>query len=223
MTKEEIKQKIEELKKKKAELDVLVLNQDNTQVAYKVFLNSVYGFTGTQYSPVFNKDIAEAVTLTGQKTIKEMVRFTNSELNKLNSDMKDDKWVIAGDTDSVSADTVISVDGKEMAIEDAFNLVKSTGFIDKLQNGTEVAIPSKPMNTSTLLLNNCKLNNISRHKVTKKRWKIQVPGSSKPLYVTEDHSVIVKRDGEYCEVSPKDIKPTDFIIVKKYAKSERTS
>ena len=215
-TKEELEKKIEELKKKKAELEVLVINQDNTQVAYKVFLNSVYGFTGTQYSPVFNKNVAEAVTLTGQKTIKEMVRFTNAELNKLNPDMKDEEWVIAGDTDSVSKDTLISVNGMKMSIEDAFMLVKSEGFIEKLQNGTEVAIPAKSINTGTLLLDNCKLKNISRHKVTKKRWKISVPGLDKPLYLTEDHSLIVKRNGEYCEVSPKDVKPTDILLVEKH-------
>lgn len=217
MTKEEILAKIEELKKQKADLEVKIINQDNTQVAYKVFLNSVYGFTGTQYSPVFNKNVAEAVTLTGQKTIKEMVKFTNSELNKLNPDMKDEEWVIAGDTDSVSKDTVIKVNGHQMSVADAFIEAAKNGFIDKLQNGTEVAIPCFPMLTSTLLLGACKVNNISRHKVKKKRWSITVPGLPKPLLVTEDHSIIVKRNGEFCEVSPKDIKPTDLVIV------ERTS
>ena len=83
--KEDLKKKIERLKKKKEELEILAGIQDVFQHSYKIYLNSVYGFTGTQYSPVFSTDLAEAVTSTGRMTIQEMVRFTNNLLIKIDN------------------------------------------------------------------------------------------------------------------------------------------
>lgn len=82
---EELKNKIEKLKQKKHELEALAKMQDVFQHSYKIYLNSVYGFTGTQYSPVFSVDLAEAVTSTGRMTIQEMVRFTNKALVKIDN------------------------------------------------------------------------------------------------------------------------------------------
>lgn len=95
MTRQEILDKIEELKKKRNEAKAKAKLQDVFQHSYKIFLNSVYGFTGTQFSPVFNKDIAESVTLTGQTVIKEMLNFTNKCLNRIGKTSEDSEWVVA--------------------------------------------------------------------------------------------------------------------------------
>jgi len=95
MKRDEIIKKIEELKKQKEKAEFDANLQDVFQHSYKIFLNSVYGFTGTKYSPVFNKDIAESVTLTGQNVIKEMVGFTNKCLNKLGNTDDSTGWVVA--------------------------------------------------------------------------------------------------------------------------------
>ena len=59
---EELKNKIAKLKKKKHDLEALAKMQDVFQHSYKIYLNSVYGFTGTQYSPVFSVDLPTNVT-----------------------------------------------------------------------------------------------------------------------------------------------------------------
>ena len=208
--KEKLEQELKDLEKEKAELEILAQMQDNFQHAYKIFLNSVYGFTGTRYSPVYNKDIAESVTLTGQETIKEMVRFTNDELNKLG---QKGEWIVAGDTDSVDGDTKVLVNDNMMTIKEAYEKAAEDGFVEKTRNGTEVAFFSK--NESTIVGvddEESEIVNISRHKVTKEKWKIQVPGH-KPLYVTSDHSIKVLRNNEIIDVKPSEIEKTDYIIV----------
>jgi DNA polymerase elongation subunit (family B) len=212
MKRDEIIAKIEELKKQKekAELDASI--QDTFQHAYKIFLNSVYGFSGTQFSPVFNKDYAESVTLTGQKVIKEMVRYTNACLNKLGKSDEDDEFVIAGDTDSVLGDSIITLNRKQIPISKAFETIANRGTIDTLKNGTEVAVPT--MDTfGTMSLNGMTLvKNISRHKVKKKLYSIEIPGH-KPLIVTEDHSIMIKRNGKIIECKPARIRDTDELIL----------
>ena len=211
MNRQEILDKIEELKKKKKEAEEMANLQDAFQHSFKIFLNSVYGFTGTKYSPVFNKDLAESVTLTGQNVIKEMVQFTNKCLNKIGGTSEDTGWVVAGDTDSVAGDTKIFLNGPNVPIEEAFKKVANAGQVDRLENGTEVAVPTVDTFITRSLNGLDILRNISRHKVSKEMWTITIP-NKKPLKMTEDHSVIVYRDGELIECKPKDIRKTDKLV-----------
>lgn len=100
MTKEEIKARIKQLKKQKQRLEYLSEAQDVRQHAYKIFLNSSYGALGSVFYPCYDLDNAQAVTLSGQTVTREMVRFTNSLLNMIEG-LKDNEYVIAGDTDSI--------------------------------------------------------------------------------------------------------------------------
>ena len=215
MTKQEIKEKIEELKKKRDEANFDAKIKEVFQLAFKLILNSVYGFTGTKYSPVFSKDLAESVTLTGQSTIKEMVRFTNKCLNVIGGVKEDEKaedWVIAGDTDSVFGDAKINFNGKEIEIARAFEIVAERGEVEKLENGTEVAIPNHSYSTDAEN-GKCCIKNISRHQVKKKMYSVEIPGHDK-LVMTEDHSLIVERDGKLVECKPSEVRDTDFLVVK---------
>ncbi len=211
MTKEEREQEIKRLTeiKKKAEYDAQL--QEVQQHAYKIFLNSVYGFTGTQYSPVFNKDIAEGVTLTGQSAIKEMSKYVNSVLNDLVPGTSEDAhWVIAGDTDSVARDSIIIVDGKEMTISEAFDNLG--GRTDYLMNGTEVKVFPEMMRTTDSINGNTEIKNISRHLVNKDLWKVKLP-NGKELTLTEDHSIMVYRKGiGLIEARPSELTDSDFFI-----------
>lgn len=225
MTKEEIKSKIEKLKKKKEELEILAGIQDTFQHSYKIYLNSVYGFTGTQYSPVFSTDLAEAVTSTGRMTIQEMVRFTNNLLLKIdNGGTGLTDYVVAGDTDSCDANTnitilttntyltVVTVNSESKTIEKLFNDNVKNGIIEKLTNGTEVITPFNKLITKSLN-GYTKIKNISRHKVSKDKWKITV--DNKKVEITSDHSVMIYRDGQIIECRAEDIKDTDYLIIER--------
>lgn len=209
---DELIKKIEELKKKKKEAEDMANLQDVFQHSFKIFLNSVYGFTGTKYSPVFNKDLAESVTLTGQNVIKEMVQFTNKCLNKIGKTPETTGWVVAGDTDSVSKDTNVTVNGRILSIEEAFNIIAENGQIDKLENETEIASPTKDTFITKSLAGMDLVKNVSRHKVDKEIFSISIPGKDE-LKITEDHSIIVFRDGELVECKPSEIREGDKFIV----------
>jgi DNA polymerase elongation subunit (family B) len=72
----------------------------NIQMARKIQLNSAYGAIGNQYFRYYNLQNAEAITLSGQLSIRWIENKLNEYLNKiLKSDNKD--YVIAVDTDSV--------------------------------------------------------------------------------------------------------------------------
>lgn len=213
MTKEEIKSKIEKLKKKKEELEILAGIQDTFQHSYKIYLNSVYGFTGTQYSPVFSTDLAEAVTSTGRMTIQEMVRFTNNLLLKVdNGGTGLTDYVVAGDTDSCDANTNIIVNSENKTIEKLFNDNIKNGIIEKLTNGTEVITPFNKLIIKSLN-GDTKIKNISRHKVSKDKWVISIDNNK--VEVTKDHSIMVYRDGQIIECKPEDIKNTDYLIIER--------
>lgn len=79
------------------------INQlDNTQMAVKILLNSLYGALGNQYFRYFEMDMAEGITLSGQLAIKWAEKAMNNALNKILK--TDDDYVIAIDTDSLYVD-----------------------------------------------------------------------------------------------------------------------
>ena len=72
---------------------------ENRQMAIKILLNSLYGAMGNKYFRFFDQRIAEAITLSGQLTI----RWAEVAINKyMQSILKTNKdYVIAIDTDSL--------------------------------------------------------------------------------------------------------------------------
>jgi intein/homing endonuclease len=142
-----------------------------------------------------------------------MVRYTNAALNKLGGTDNSVSHVVAGDTDSVSENSKIFVNDKLVSIKDLFNEILNDGSIDILQNGTEVAIANNKIETRSINgLTNIK--NVSRHKVSKHQYKISIKNKDS-LKITEDHSIMVYRNGEIIECKPNEIKNTDYLIVVK--------
>jgi DNA polymerase elongation subunit (family B) len=72
---------------------------ENRQMAIKILLNSLYGALGNKYFRFFDQRIAEAITLSGQLSIKWAERAINDYLNKVLKSNED--YVIAIDTDSL--------------------------------------------------------------------------------------------------------------------------
>ena len=110
------------------ELEKAISKYNNIQMARKIQLNSAYGAIGNQYFRYYNLRNAEAITLSGQVSIRWIENKVNGYLNKLlNSNEKD--YVIASDTDSIYIcldDLVTKVYGdKEVSQE------KIVDFLDK--------------------------------------------------------------------------------------------
>jgi len=73
---------------------------NNIQMARKIQLNSAYGAIGNQYFRYYNLANAEAITLSGQVSIRWIENKMNAYLNKILKTDNDD-YVIAVDTDSI--------------------------------------------------------------------------------------------------------------------------
>ena len=85
--------------------ETLALQKDvskfnNIQMARKIQLNSAYGAIGNQYFRYYNLANAEAITLSGQVSIRWIEDKMNAYLNKILKTDNDD-YVIASDTDSI--------------------------------------------------------------------------------------------------------------------------
>ena len=74
---------------------------ENRQMSIKILLNSLYGALGNRYFRFFDQRVAEAITLTGQLTIRWAEYALNSYLNRVLSPDSWKDYVIAIDTDSL--------------------------------------------------------------------------------------------------------------------------
>ena len=92
-------EKIELLKRKK-QLENEISRYKNLQLAKKVQLNSAYGALGNEYFRFYDLRQAEAITLSGQLSIRWIGDQLNKYMNRLLK-TKDVDYVIASDTDSV--------------------------------------------------------------------------------------------------------------------------
>jgi DNA polymerase elongation subunit (family B) len=87
-------------KKKTKDLEKEIARCNNIQMAKKISLNSAYGAIGNQYFRYYKLENAEAITLSGQVSIRWIESKMNSYLNKLLK-TNDVDYVIASDTDSI--------------------------------------------------------------------------------------------------------------------------
>ena len=102
---------------------------NNIQMAKKISLNSAYGAIGNQYFRYFKLANAEAITLSGQVSIRWIENRMNKKLNKILKTEEVD-YVIASDTDSIYLNLGPFVDaifkGREATNEEIVN------FLDKV-------------------------------------------------------------------------------------------
>jgi len=94
----EAKQQYEKTKTKTLEKEIARCN--NIQMARKIQLNSAYGAIGNQYFRYYKLANAEAITLSGQVSIRWIEDRMNAHINKILK-TEDVDYVIASDTDSI--------------------------------------------------------------------------------------------------------------------------
>jgi len=82
------------------ELEKEIARCNNIQMAKKISLNSAYGAIGNQYFRYYKLANAEAITLSGQVSIRWIENRMNGYLNKLLA-TEDIDYVVASDTDSI--------------------------------------------------------------------------------------------------------------------------
>ena len=116
-------------KKKTKDLEKEIARCNNIQMARKIQLNSAYGAIGNQYFRYYKLANAEAITLSGQVSIRWIENKMNAHLNKILK-TQDVDYVIASDTDSIYLNMGPMVDrifeGREKTTESIVS------FLDKV-------------------------------------------------------------------------------------------
>jgi len=92
-------------------LDYQIAKFNNFQMVRKIQLNSAYGAIGNEWFRYYDVEMAEAITLSGQLSIRWIENKLNSFLNELTGTENTD-YVIASDTDSVYVSFNALVDDK---------------------------------------------------------------------------------------------------------------
>jgi DNA polymerase elongation subunit (family B) len=102
---------------------------NNIQMARKIQLNSAYGAIGNEHFRYYKLEIAEAITLSGQLSIRWIGNKMNAHLNKVLKTNNVD-YVIASDTDSM----YLSLDGLVQSVYKGREVTneKIVGFLDKV-------------------------------------------------------------------------------------------
>ena len=110
---------------------------NNIQMAKKISLNSAYGAIGNNYFRYYDLLVAEAITTSGQLSIRWIEKALNQYLNQVLQTNKED-YVIASDTDSVyiTFDELVSrsFGTTKMASDSESGLERErvVGFLDRL-------------------------------------------------------------------------------------------
>jgi DNA polymerase elongation subunit (family B) len=129
----EAKQLLEDTPKDKVEERRLITNDiaryHNLQLAKKIQLNSAYGALGNEYFRWFSFDMAEAITMSGQLSIRWIERKMNEYLNRVLKTNNVD-YVIASDTDSIYVNMEPMV--KTLGTDDTQTIVSA---LDKFCDG----------------------------------------------------------------------------------------
>lgn len=188
-----------------------IAHYGNYEKAIKIMLNSLYGALASPYFRYYKIEIAEAITTNGQMIIQSVADGINSYIQNI---MKTDYDYVTGiDTDSVVGDTLVYVDGLDVAISDLYDRYMKFEYSDAFNKSYVKPVgdvSTLSFNTSSEMIESKPIKYVMKHRVKKHMFKIAVDG--KYVDVTEDHSVIVKRRGCYISCKPLDIKAGDEVI-----------
>ena len=123
--------------------------------------------------------------------------------------------------DSVTGDALIKLaDGRELPIATLFEMfaykVQSDGDKEYAIPREEIGLDGKPIrvlgyNAYEDTAPYGEMAYVMRHRTRKKKWRITAENGQQ-VTVTEDHSLIVDRDGFTLEVKPSDLLETDLLI-----------
>jgi Intein splicing domain/DNA polymerase family B len=205
----------------------------------KLVLNGSYGAFATPYFILFNNHVAGTITAQGRTLTQTMHKVNedywynqwhlDTELHQkmnlknvtpiprpVNNVTGGEEVSIYADTDSIFSESLIRTNKGEYSIENWYNENIKNGSGGNTVKGHESVL------TNDKILNYSKDNGIYyapvkriiRHKVTKAKWKLKTK-SGKEILVTNDHSMIVFRNGNQIEVKPSEILKTDKILVLK--------
>ena len=194
--------------------DICQYNEEfyNTQqLVEKIMINSLYGAVGKEFFPLFNLEMARAITGNGRYLVKNTANMIEEKLQELLP--WDSKYVVYGDTDSCIESTLINTNKGNITIGDLYD--NTDGDIVVTKSNSYIKTPSEYIESLSvnkdLKIESKKIKYIMKHKFNKRMFKVKCNG--KEVTITEDHSIMVVRNGVLTECKPADIIKGDKLII----------
>ena len=183
------------------------------QYVRKIQLNSLYGCLLQNGSKFYDNRLGQSTTLTGRC----ITRFMTAKINKLITGVEDEYGdaCIAGDTDSVVGKTIIETNQGNKTIEELYDICSKDSIWNdgnkeySCSDIVKVLSYNKDIGKEQLY----PISYVYRHKTNKECWEIKDEDGN-IIQMTDDHSVMIERNGELIEVKPRDIRTEDFLIQK---------
>lgn len=180
---------------------------DKRQLVKKINLNSLYGAILNPGCRFFDKRIGQSTTLTGRAIAQHMDAYVNECITGRYDHVGD--AIIYGD--SVTGDTLIKTSDGEITIEELFSQCIDHSVIGTKEYATQSFTKVVGFNAFEDSPVMSEISYVMRHKTKKKIYLIELE-NGKSVKVTEDHSIMIDRDGFLLEVKPTDMQESDLII-----------
>jgi DNA polymerase elongation subunit (family B) len=180
---------------------------DKRQLVRKILLNSAYGALLNAHSRFYDLRLGQSTTLNGRQIVKHM----SAHLNESLTGEYDHTGAAIVYGDSVTGDSVIRTEDGDITVSDLYDQCPDHTMIGEKEYGLLNQTTVLGFNSEEMCPIGAKMHYVMRHKTKKKLYKITTE-NGKSVTVTEDHSVMVDRDGFLIEVKPNEIKENDLII-----------
>ena len=189
----------------------------NEQWTKKILINALYGATGNKFFSLYNRDFASSITANGRIFIQQTANRIRERLQELCP--WDKEYINYGDTDSTFFNTFLTTSNGPIQIGDLYDSQNTKEVEYKPGKFFKEVKDLKALSVSKdFKLEYKPIKYVMKHTVKKRLFKIKCNGNE--VVITNDHSIMVKRDNELIEVKPFDIRKTDkLIMVKDYDKS----
>lgn len=178
-----------------------------TGIMLRIILNTKDGALLNNYCFAYDSRVGQSVTLSGRQIVKHMMSQTNLQIE--GEYKHNGRAIIYGD--SVTGDSLIRTDIGVFEIQDLFNMGESFTEQDDKQYAVFSKLEVLGLDSHNMELSHEQVKHIMRHKTEKELFTI-TSDSGKVLTVTEDHSLMIDRDGFLMEVKPSKIEPNDLLI-----------
>lgn len=184
---------------------------DKYQSIRKVLLNATFGSLSNPHCRFFDKRIGQSITLSGRSVVKHMISEVNNVFTgEYTHNGATYKY---SDTDSIIGSSIIPTSNGNMSIEDLYNQCKSfetdTNNDKHYGYDDDILVLSYDPEKKESYYGN--INYIYKHQVLKNMYEIEDEFGN-CVTVTEDHSIMVERQGELISVKPIDILDDDILI-----------
>lgn len=155
----------------------------------------------------YDKRIGQSVTLSGRQIVKHMMSNINECIT--GEYRHDGDSIVYGD--SVTGDSIIRTSEGDKTIAQLFDECMEHSAVGEKEYGVWNDSTVLGFNSLDMEPTGAKISYVMRHKTKKKLYRITTE-NGKQVIVTEDHSVMIDRDGFLIECKPNEILETDRTI-----------